>query len=425
MLSTKRSPRCCRCSNANLPSSLVAASLVIGILLSAVLIRFLKLPPYDFLFVLHDAGESLCVKDALNNLAKDSSFRIAVLALGEPAVSIFTGMPNVHTPRDLGVRMPIADGSDRNATLSDVDVALLLGYFGRPSVIVAGMAYSMQAQLAAAFRSSSPREHEMICYAVGLDDAIGGRWRDGSLLVSDFLGTHPVLDELFVADRQTFQNATAYIDAHFGGRVAVTLTGSGTLGEWRDAAHNKTTIERARSAMVRVSEDFCPGALEPCCCSRRCGRCAQLGASHSPVWPPSTEIVVFAGGYGGGDYVQALYLFCRAVTRLREPASNLRFVFSPHPGYPSSRERLLFEQWGCLDDGANLKVVDPHTWGGLTTAQLVSAAQASMSKGSTVGGQSLAIGVPHVYISAVARVDVRPYTPRSEKYAQRTRAHRF
>ena len=125
---------------------------------------------------------------------------------------------------------------------------------------------------------------------------------------------------------------------------------------------------------------------------------------HGPVWPISSDLVVFAGGYGGGEYEVALQLFCDAVITSR--GSSLRFVFSPHPGYSSSVERALFVQWGCLPTGAasddTLKVVsNTSDWGGLSTPQLVSAAQASVSAGSTVGAQSLAVGVPHAYVSSI------------------------
>ena len=123
--------------------------------------------------------------------------------------------------------------------------------------------------------------------------------------------------------------------------------------------------------------------------------------SHMPRWAADTELIVFAGGYGGDSYVRALSVFCAAATSLRHASSSssFGFVFSPHPGYPSSYEEGLFTRWGCLTEGGNLKVVRPKQWGGVTTAQLVSVAKASASMDSTVGAQSLAIGVPHVYVS--------------------------
>ena len=67
-------------------------------------------------------------------------------------------------------------------------------------------------------------------------------------------------------------------------------------------------------------------------------------------------------------------------------------VCSPHPGYPSSYERGLFDEWGCNP------VVEDESWG-RSTGELVVAANASMSQASTVGGQSLSVGKPHTYTS--------------------------
>ena len=83
-----------------------------------------------------------------------------------------------------------------------------------------------------------------------------------------------VAQPLNVADRATQRNATSYADRHQDGRVAVTLTGSGTLEAWREAAHNATAVARARDAMVRA-----PGRQSP------------------PTTPPSR---VEPGGGSGG-----------------------------------------------------------------------------------------------------------------------------
>lgn len=119
----------------------------------------------DVLFLLHDAGESLSVQRTIAVLA--GSFQLAVFALGEPSITIFADAPNVTTlsPRDLGITQRIVDGSERNATLEAADVSRVLARFGSPHVVVAGMAYEMQAQLARAFREAGS-------HAVGIDDGI-------------------------------------------------------------------------------------------------------------------------------------------------------------------------------------------------------------------------------------------------------------
>jgi len=78
-------------------------------------------------------------------------------------------------------------------------------------------------------------------------------------------------------------------------------------------------------------------------------------------------------------------------------------LHSPHPGYPSSYETGLFQDWGCVPSGGtsspspvNLFIADDFGWE-LNTGQLVVAANASVSEASTVGGQSLSVGVPHSY----------------------------
>ena len=265
----------------------VVGTLVMCTLLAALAARFLSAPPVDLLFVLHDAGESYALERTIDTLARDGGLRIAVLALGQPARDIFAGRANVsvHTPAELGVTTRILDGeayaqtrsyaprahalsrvcvplscNSRNATLTDVDVALLLAHFGRPSVLVAGMVYKMQAQLARAFRSRVSASKTKNCYAIGVDDAIGHPWtrRGDHAMRRDFLGpptTEIAIDELFVADRPTAKNASAYIDAHLPkAGVTVTLAGSGSIEEWKEKAANVTLRSQAREAMVRMPQ---------------------------------------------------------------------------------------------------------------------------------------------------------------------------
>lgn len=325
------------------------------------------LPQIDVLFLLHDAGESLSVQRTVASLA--GSYRFAALCLGEPAITIFADALNVTTlaPIDVGITQRIADGTERNATLGASDVSRVLARLGQagPKLVVAGMAYAMQAQLARAFRYVGS-------YAVGIDDGIGVEWDPRSPLNRAFFTSEPsaAIDELWVGDAPFAANVSEWLATRPSpsGRpsLSVILTGSGTLGAWRAAADDATQVAATRRRML--------------CC-------------HGGTWPEGTVMVVYAGGYGGAQYTHALRLFCECVSRL----PNIGFVFSPHPGYASSYEAALFRLWGCLGP-ANLKVVD-GAWGGVTTAQLVAASNASLSLGSTVGAQSLAIGVPHVYVT--------------------------
>ena len=96
----------------------------------------------------------------------------------------------------------------------------------------------------------------------------------------------------------------------------------------------------------------------------------------------------YAGGYGlGSGYWSSVALFCEAVAQLAAAggggASTFRFAFAPHPGYEDAAgERRLFARLGCGED----VVIVPAALS-LTTAQLVVAANASLSAASTVGGQ--------------------------------------
>ena len=324
----------------------------------------------DILFVLHDAGETYFIHDAMTQVAS-AGWRVGVLALGEPAHRICSAIPSIATriPSDLGVRQKIADGRARNATLTAEGVSRVLANYQHPIVVVVGMAYVMQAQLAAAFRDASSQ-----VYTIGIEDGIGGGWNPRTTVQRAFLGppwSHVRVQEVLVADSMS-ANVVA---EQSQGMVRVTLTGSGAIESWRSVAKDKDLVLTSRHEMLEA---------------------------HGARWPTHTILIVFAGGYGGTEYVQGLKVFCDAVTLLR--SCNFGFVFSPHPGYPSSFEQSLFNAWGCGRGGrSNLKVVDPEAWTANGTAVLVAGANASASIDSTVAAQSLAIGKPHVYLSPKVR----------------------
>ena len=325
---------------------------------------------FDILFVAHDAGESLTLRAAMVSLAA-AGVQITVFALGEPASQLFSDAASIKTlsPADVGITLKIPDGFDRNLTLGEADLQRVMHAFWMPRLVVVGMAYEMQAQLAASFRSRAPPS-----YVVGVSDGFA-LWDPSSPLHKAFVSPkRRVLDELFCADSL----AASAAHAQSAGRVRATVTGSGTLGQWHQYAQNTTQVHATR---------------------------AQILTAHAPVWDTASRIIVFAGGYGGEAYTRGLRIFCGAILALRN-ASDLVFVFSPHPGYAPQHERGLFEAWGCLPQrGSTLKVVSPTSeWrapGGrlLSTAELVAASDGSLSLDSTVGGQSLSIGKPHAYLS--------------------------
>jgi hypothetical protein len=92
--------------------------------------------------------------------------------------------------------------------------------------------------------------------------------------------------------------------------------------------------------------------------------------------------IVYAGGYGGAEYNESIQLLCRVVAA----DTNYSFAFAPHPGYEAAGvEREIF---AAFNVSGRIKVVPP----GLGTAVVTAASNASLSDGSSVGVQSLAIG---------------------------------
>ena len=177
------------------------------------------------------------------------------------------------------------------------------------------------------------------------------------------------MDELFVSDAFTASNATAFSE----GEVIVTLTGSGTIGAWRAVAEDHAAVHAARAEILSYhsappgvvglpdSAASASGAAASAASARH-AREPSHGAASAAAWPDETIVIVFAGGYGGAPYTQGLSLFCEAAKALR--GTRFGFVFSPHPGYPSSYEAGLFKEWGCLEDAGtgNMRVVHQDTW---------------------------------------------------------------
>ena len=99
------------------------------------------------------------------------------------------------------------------------------------------------------------------------------------------------------------------------------------------------------------------------------------------------QVVVYAGGYGGECYTASLRVLCDSALNIL--GEDFVFVFSPHPGYPSTYEAGLFQEWGCLPPGGqsvatkvNL-LVGTEEWA-LSTTELVVASNGSISDASTV-----------------------------------------
>eukprot|EP00746_Dinoflagellata_sp_MGD_P136369 gnl/MRDRNA2_/MRDRNA2_70309_c0_seq1.p1 gnl/MRDRNA2_/MRDRNA2_70309_c0~~gnl/MRDRNA2_/MRDRNA2_70309_c0_seq1.p1 ORF type:complete len:238 (-),score=26.29 gnl/MRDRNA2_/MRDRNA2_70309_c0_seq1:304-1017(-) len=112
------------------------------------LYRFSLAKHLDFLFIVFDAGESNQLKYAIDLLASLSSSTIAVLALGKPATSIFEGKPYLQTLVDFGIKTVPGDDKNRSQLLTKEELAAISSHLPEVGVVVPGMAYAMQAQIA-------------------------------------------------------------------------------------------------------------------------------------------------------------------------------------------------------------------------------------------------------------------------------------
>lgn len=112
--------------------------------------------------------------------------------------------------------------------------------------------------------------------------------------------------------------------------------------------------------------------------------------------------VLLAGGYGEG-HAETLRTFCEAAISL----PTVAFAYAPHPGPGReglAADRDLIESLGCTSrivvtwDAAASASADGACPALIIDTKLACAASfASTSLFSTVGGQSLFIGVPHAY----------------------------
>ena len=358
-----------------------------------------------YLFILHDAGESYMALPVLQQLNSEG-YDVDVLALGEPASTIYapyhinkrqphrasSGGLVSYTLADLGVNVVVVDGNVTRAQLLNTsDVETVVQFFNPRPVVGVGMVYAMQSQLSRAFRHSSS-------YIVGLDDSFA-LWNSKSLTSRLFVAppiqtrmtTPAVVDEIFVTATSV---ATGAMEAS-GGIVSAFVTGSPTLDEWADDAANETEIAAARSFILEQA--------------------GRTTSGHGSSGGDEALIFIYAGGYGGDEYVASLETFCGAATALvhdvggeqggNESVSPWIFVFSPHPGYDSVYEAALFSSWGCSNDtilvanNGNSSDAGSPGWNAFDTGQLVVASNGSLSEASTVGGQSLSVTKPHVYTS--------------------------
>lgn len=313
------------------------------------------------LIVVHDAGESNFIRPDVLLLQKDQTRPVRVFALGLPALELFSGdeFRNVLvTPESLGLDTVVIDGNDgREQILSESDMVKLFQTFppNMIEIVVTGMVYKMESQIAGAYRRAGRR-------VVGIFDSFA-LWNENSICAKDFVDSEPpAIDEIWLcAKEQDTEELADHLER-------VVVTGSPTLTEWRRDASSKEKVRRTREILLKsVSRDPAPAR-------------------------DNSVIVVYAGGYGGITYNESVSTFCEACASADD--DSLLCVFSPHPGYPPSFEAEIFESNHCVKE---VLIVDDSFH--LTTSAVVAASNASLSECSTVGGQSVAISIPHAYVN--------------------------
>ena len=316
----------------------------------------------DYLFIVHDAGESNFALPLVDGLLNYHDKMVKVLALGEPGATIYEGYTTeLVTPTSLGLETIVVDGNDgRNQTLTEGDLKKILDALSPvTSAVISGMVYNMEAQLCTAFlEAGAPR-------VIGTDDSFA-LWDETSILSTDFIEVREqAINEVFLSANQQVSPSQE------ANGVQPFVTGSPTLSLWR-----KTAMEGSPAVTRNLLQ-----------------RMAHLQPSADNV------LVMYAGGYGNASYNRSVETFC---TTARDLPHEYLPVFSPHPGYSPALEEAIFARVGCADRVLVVKE--------LSSAQVVAASNASLSQCSTVGGQSLSITVPHAYVDPIEEACVDVFT---------------
>jgi hypothetical protein len=334
------------------------------------LLLFIAADALDYVFVLHDAGETNFVLPVVTDLL-NMQIDLKVFALGEPAISLFADSifkDVLVTPESMGLETTVIDGNDgRNQTLSERDVNTVLNLLPSSSVIV-GMVYAMEAQLAGAYREANSAT-TITTETIGIFDSFA-LWSDTSICSTDFVltpSTPPINQIWLCADEQNVEEFKQQ-------GIRATVTGSPSLSQWRKDASKDAEVAETRAMLLKK---------------------ASRSDSQSAA---ETVLAVYAGGYGDQSYNDSVSTFCEAAKALRGATSPpFLFMFSPHPGYSTDYEQSIFDALGCSDDVLVLDS-DSSDSVSISTPQVVAASNASLSQCSTVGGQSLSISIPHIYI---------------------------
>ena len=308
------------------------------------------------LIVVHDAGESNCILPVLNDVLRSDSGKrtVRVLALGQPAISLFEEFNEVLvTPASLDLETKVIDGDNgREQKLTARDMEKVLQAFPPDQVemVITGMVYMMESQIALAYRETNVGKR-----VVGIFDSFA-LWSDDSICARDFTDqTLPSISEIWLCAKQQV------VPEFYKWGIKPVVTGSPTLSVWRKEALGDT-VSHTREILLREAE-----------------------ATDDAI------LVTYAGGYGDASYNRSVSTFCEACAE--NPEEAYQCVFTPHPGYDPSFEAGIFAEHGCED---SVLIVSAEL--NLTTSQIVVASNASLSQCSTVGGQSVAVGIPHAYV---------------------------
>lgn len=324
---------------------------MLGAIVALLLLPVCTAADLDFLFVVFDNGESTQLQPSIELMAQLNSGSIAVLALGEPATSVFAEKPYLYTLPDLGIDIEVPNGRadpSRSMLLSDEDLSKVTAKWPKVRVVAPGMAYAMQAQIAGAWEGSAVVECILDGFGLWSDD-----WGAGRYFVDEGVCSEVLVPA--VVQRETL------LKRHPQMKAAV--IGAPTLEGWRASAGDVGLVRHARATLYGER----PGVL-------------------------------LAGGYGEG-HAQTAEIFCNASKLV--PAD--KFAYAHHPGLGDEglrAIRALFKSSGC--DSIILTVDRPieleNESISMDTKLASASSYATVSRYSTVGGQSLYIGVPHAYI---------------------------
>jgi len=282
---------------------------------------------------------------------------VHVLPLGQPATDVvlcrgqYAGCAPLPatTLGELGVDVPILDGSSGRGQLLPASGVQAVARAFRPSVVVTGMNYAMQLQVG-----------EELARTAG---AAFVAYFDGLRLLGSDSDISPRLQEQFTAKAKEIWVPSGLLwpaAPRWGSSYRV--VGQPTLQEWQEEGEQVGELRSVRERLFG----------------------AEAVASGAPA-------AIWFGGYGPG-YEEALRAWCEVVRRLSSTLPHLRFAHAVHPGhnYGDLDRKIL------RDEGVeHLVAVAPSDVKGSTAAL---ACNLTVSQGSTGGVQSIFAGRPALFL---------------------------